>query len=125
MTSYSEPPYDDQHCAGCGATLPETVEPLTWQDHGFCNLNCAMAADGGFRLQGKPALELAEFSGRQGGPGFERDLVRDWIKAATPNAPIILGRFSGESEFGPNHSNSWIWRLYSGGVCRFMRMTAK
>ena len=119
-------PYDDTVCDGCGAKLPEVIEPGTWQDHGFCHAGCAVNAAGGFHLLGAAALELAERPTTRGGPGFERDLVRDWIaRAAATTGPMMLGRFSAEADTVGGSPDSWCWRLYSGGACRAMRLTRK
>lgn len=120
-------PYFDAHarCAGCDGRLAADPVPYSWQDHGYCSPVCALKDPGGLMLQGLPAIVMAEWSGRQGGPGFERDVVRGWLKAATPAAPAMLRRLSGEADLGPAHAGSWSWRLYSGGACRAQRLTRK
>ena len=116
--------YRDDLCS-CGATLPEQVAPYSWQDHGFCSLACAVRSQGGFELGGRAAVEMATYGGRHGGPGFESDLVRDWLRAALPNAPAMLRRVSAEADMVGGSRESWAWRLYAGGHCRFFRLTAK
>jgi hypothetical protein len=125
MKNPYEMPYDDTVCAGCGATLTEHSQPATWPFHGFCHAGCAAAAAGSYHLLDAPAVEMAERSSTRGGPGFERDLVRDWLKAATANAPAMLTRSSAEADTVGGSPTSWCWRLYSGGQCRAMRLTKK
>ena len=126
MRNPYEQPYDDTVCAGCGAPLPETADFNTWPFHGFCRADCASRAAGGFTLTGAPAIEMAERGGAQRGPGFERSIVRDWLKAATAAAPAMLVRTSAHESMVGGNPDSWHWRLLSGGGSpRFSRLTRK
>lgn len=116
--------YRDDICS-CGATLTETVTPYSWSDHGFCSLRCAVQSAGGLRLHGKSAIEMAMHGGRFGGPGFETDIVREWIRGGTPNASPSLTRVSAEADMVRGSNESWAWRLFSGGQCRAFRLTRK
>lgn len=116
--------YRDDLCA-CGAKLPNEVRPGSWQDHGFCSLRCAAESSDSFRLYGQAAIEMATCPGRQGGPGFEFDLVRDWLRAATPSARPSLLRASADADAVGGSRDSWAWRLSAGGQCWFFRLTAK
>lgn len=124
MMTYREPAFDDTTCATCGARLPEPVVGA-WSFDGFCHSACAVVCAGGFTLMGATAIELAQRESTCGGPGFERSLIRDWLAGATDNAPAMLARISAEADTVGGSPDSWCWRLYSGGVCRFMRLTAK
>jgi hypothetical protein len=119
-----EEDYRDDLCS-CGATLPEEVRPYSWQDHGFCSLACAVRSQGGIELAGPVAIDLATYGGRMGGPGFESWIVREWLKAAKPNAPAILRRVSAEADMVGGRRESWAWRLYAGGHCMGFRLTKK
>lgn len=124
-TNYTEPSYDDTVCAGCGAPLPvEPGHPDTWDFHGFCHAGCAVAA-GDCTLTGAPAVEMAERACQQGGPGFEQAIVRNWIAGAVAHAPVMLTCSSADADTVGGSPQSWCWRLYSGGICRAMRLTPK
>jgi hypothetical protein len=68
---------------------------------------------------------MATYGGRHGGPGFEGDLVRDWLRAALPNAPAMLLRVSSDQDMTRYSKDSWAWRLWAGGECQAFRLTKK
>jgi hypothetical protein len=113
----------------CGAKLPDAHKLDEWPFHGFCRLRCALTDTGAFDLMGAPAIVLAQWPGRLGGPGFENDLVRSWLDAARPDAPAMLQRHHGKDEVAAHHARlfteSWAWRLRSGGICHAFRLTRK
>jgi hypothetical protein len=123
--TYREPPYDDASCVTCHTLLPLEPAPQSWEDHGFCNIGCALRCPAGIHIFGPHAEELAEYAGGRGGPGFERDIVRDWLKAARPEAPLAIARLDGAADLGAAYATSWVWRLWSGGICHTMRLTRK
>jgi hypothetical protein len=113
MHSYREPAYDDTVCA-CGRKLPETVEPWTWLDHGFCSVACAVACHEPFDVRGiEPVLELARMGGGRG-PGFEEDLIRDWRRQlrAAPERLLWLVKRHGPDDQTRASAESWAWRVY-------------
>jgi hypothetical protein len=125
MVNYTEPAWRDDVCAGCGATLPESGAADDWAFHGFCHAGCAASCRDSYDLMGTPAIEMAERDGRRGGPGFEAGIVRDWTKAATDIAPAWLARHTASFDMIDGSSETWCWRLWSGGECHAMRLTPK
>lgn len=117
--------YRDDICC-CGATLNDSPTPYSWQDHGFCNMRHAIDSNLTLHLAGQSAQDAAILSARHGGPGFEGDIVREWKKAAQPNAPAILRRMDSAADMPDGAPrDSWAWRLFAGGQCVAVRFTSK
>jgi hypothetical protein len=121
--------FDDSVCCTCGRALPYAPPPGSWLDHGFCDLACFRAYPGSAQLMGDCAVAVARLGGALGGPGFEGDLVRAWLAGARPEAPALLVRALPKDDralsiSSASYPGTWVWRLWSGGVCRAMRLTA-
>lgn len=109
--------HEEDRCA-CGARLPATVTPLSWQDNGFCGAACAAAAAGPFTIRGTvPALELARMPGPLG-PGFETALTDEWRARLQQSPGLILWLWKLRSEddsaarTGAVLFDRWSWRMH-------------
>lgn len=126
----SKQPADDERCGFCLEPLPETPQPFSWEDHGFCSKRCALRFHGGLSFYGLAALQMAHTPGDQGGPGFEKELIARWVDCGTPAGPIMLRRLRVEDSIPPSMAdqfpaNSWDWSLWSGGLMHARRFTRR
>jgi hypothetical protein len=122
--------YDDTKCCGCGKQLTENPVPYSWDDHGFCSIGCAVQSDCPLDIYGPHAIDLAQYPGsrvfgRNGGPGFEKELVKSWLRNATQNAPYRIARLRDHESRVGGYEESWNWRLWAGGECTASRLTAR
>lgn len=122
----NDPVPDDSLCATCGAKLPEDPKPGSWAYEGFCGLAHALMFNGAITLEGELAKTVASLpGGKWGGPGFEAEIIRAWLKGESAAAPATLRRIPSENDVYGAPPRAWAWRLYLSGDCRALRYTSR
>jgi hypothetical protein len=82
--------YDDT--VARGRTLPETVAPSTWPDHGFCALACGGGDHGVRRARHRAGGGAGAW---ETGRPAEEELIRQWRRELQATPDGMLGLQSG------------------------------